>query len=158
MTVRAKNRWPLRLQRSLVIGGLLATVATPSFAFFHNAPDIELGRKTYQETCASCHGANLEGQPNWQSANSNGTYPAPPHDETGHTWHHGDEMLLNYIRKGGQVVLDEMGVDFMSGMPAFGEQLSDAEIEAILAYIKSTWPARVRTTQEDRTRMEAAGE
>jgi mono/diheme cytochrome c family protein len=67
-------------------------------------------------------------------------------------------MLLNYIRKGGQVVLDEMGVDFMSGMPAFGEQLSDAEIEAILAYIKSTWPARVRATQEDRTRMEAASE
>lgn len=158
MTLREKNRWAFRLQRSLLIGGLLATVATPSFAFFHSEPDIELGRKTYQETCASCHGANLEGQPNWQSANSNGTYPAPPHDETGPTWHHGDEMLLNYIRKGGQVVLDEMGVDFMSGMPAFGEQLSDAEIEAILAYIKSTWPARVRATQEDRTRMEAASE
>ena len=55
-------------------------------------------------------------------------------------------------------MLDEMGVDFMSGMPAFSEQLSDAEIEAILAYIKSTWPARVRATQEDRTRMEAASE
>lgn len=158
MTVGAKNKLPLRLQRSLIIGGLLASVASPSFAFFHNEPDIELGRKTYKETCASCHGANLEGQPNWQSANPDGTYPAPPHDETGHTWHHGDEMVLNYIRKGGQVVLDEMGVDFMSGMPAFSAQLSDAEIEAILAYIKSTWPARVRASQEDRTRMEAASE
>lgn len=158
MTIREKIRPPLRLQRSLLIGGLLASVATPSFAFFHKEPDIEKGRTMYHETCASCHGANLEGQPNWQSANSNGTYPAPPHDETGHTWHHGDEMLLNYIRKGGQVVLGEMGVDFMSGMPAFGDQLSDAEIEAVLAYIKATWPARVRATQEDRTRMEAASE
>jgi mono/diheme cytochrome c family protein len=158
MTCWERIRLPLRLQGSLLIGGLLASVATPSFAFFLKEPDIELGRTTYQEACASCHGANLEGQPNWQAANSNGTYPAPPHDETGHTWHHGDEMLLNYIRKGGQVVLGEMGVDFMSGMPAFGEQLSDAEIEVILAYIKSTWPARVRATQEDRTRLEAASE
>lgn len=158
MTLRAKYRLLLRLQRPLLIGGLLATVATPSFAFFHNEPNIEMGRATYQEACASCHGVNLEGQPNWQSANSNGIYPSPPHDETGHTWHHGDEMLLNYIRKGGQVVLDEMGVEFMSGMPAFSEQLSDTEIEAVLAYIKSTWPARVRATQADRTRMEAASE
>ena len=158
MTLWEKIRLPLRLQGSLLTGGLLASLATPSFAFFHKEPDIEVGRTMYQETCASCHGANLEGQPNWQSANSNGTYPAPPHDETGHTWHHGDEMLLKYIRKGGQVVLDEMGVEFMSGMPAFGEQLSDAEIEAIVAYIKSTWSERVRATQEDRTRMEAASE
>lgn len=158
MTVRAKNGWLKRLQKFLLISSLAAALATPSYGFFHEEPDIDLGRKTYQEACASCHGANLEGQPDWQSANSNGTYPAPPHDETGHTWHHGDEMLLSYIRNGGQVVLDEMGVDFMSGMPAFGQQLSDAEIEAIVAYIKSTWPARVRATQEDRTRMEAASE
>lgn len=158
MTLRAKNKWQSRLQKSLLGGGLLATVVTPSFAFFHDEPDIELGRKTYQETCASCHGANLEGQPNWQSANTEGLYPAPPHDETGHTWHHGDRMLLDYIRKGGQVVLDEMGVEFTSGMPAFADQLSGAEIEAVLAYIKSTWPARVRAWQEDRTRMEAASE
>lgn len=75
MTFWEKNRLPLRLHRPLLIGGLLASVATPSAAFFHKEPDIELGRTTYQETCASCHGANLEGQPNWQSANSNGTYP-----------------------------------------------------------------------------------
>lgn len=158
MTVWDRNRRRLRRKRSLIITGLSLLLATPSFAFFHNKPDIELGRKTYQQTCASCHGANLEGQPNWQSANPDGTYPAPPHDETGHTWHHGDEMLLDYIRKGGQVVLDGMGVDFKSGMPAFGDQLSDAEIDAVLAYLKSTWSEPARATQEDRTRMEAIGE
>lgn len=158
MTLRAKNRYGVRLKRSLLVGGLLASAATPSLAFFHTGPDIDLGKKTYLETCASCHGANLAGQPDWQSANPDGTYPAPPHDETGHTWHHGDKMLLTYIRKGGQVVLDEMGVEFISAMPAFAEQLSDAEIEAVLAYIKSTWPARVRAAQQDRTDMEAASE
>ncbi|MCY4361382.1 MAG: c-type cytochrome, partial [Gammaproteobacteria bacterium] len=47
--------------------------------------DVSAGQTLYQEQCAACHGANLEGQPNWRSANDDGTLPAPPHDETGHT-------------------------------------------------------------------------
>ncbi len=112
--------------------------------------------------CASCHGANLEGQPDWQSAREDGTYPAPPHDETGHTWHHGDAMLRDYIRRGGQTVLDNMGVDFTSGMPGFGEELTEDEIEAVLAYIRSTWPDRIRAARRPnvaswkQVRLEAA--
>ena len=98
---------------------------------------------------------NLEGQPDWQSAKEDGTYPAPPHDETGHTWHHGDAMLLDYIRRGGQAVLDDMGVDFTSGMPGFGDELTAEDIEAVLDYIKSTWPDRIRAAQSDRSRLEA---
>ena len=124
-------------------------------AFFHNSPDLERGRKLYDTNCASCHGANLEGQPDWQSAKEDGTYPAPPHDETGHTWHHGDAMLLDYIRRGGQAVLDDMGVDFTSGMPGFGDELTAEDIEAVLDYIKSTWPDRIRAAQCDRSRLEA---
>ena len=124
-------------------------------AFFHNSPDLERGRKLYDTNCASCHGANLEGQPDWQSAKEDGTYPAPPHDETGHTWHHGDAMLLDYIRRGGQAVLDDMGVDFTSGMPGFGDELTAEDIEAVLDYIKSTWPDRIRAAQSDRSRLEA---
>ena len=133
----------------------LIFLALPAGAFFHDAPDIEGGRAIYAARCASCHGANLEGQPDWQSANDDGTYPAPPHNETGHTWHHGDGMLRDYIRRGGQAVLNDMDVDFTSGMPGFADVLTDAEIEAVLGYLKSTWPDRIRAAQADRSRQKA---
>ena len=124
-------------------------------AFFHNSPDLEQGRAIYEAECASCHGADLEGHPDWRSANEDGTYPAPPHDAGGHTWHHGDIMLHDYIKRGGQAVLDEMGVAFTSGMPAFGDRLTDEDIEAVLDYIKSTWPDGIRATQAERSATEA---
>lgn len=105
----------------------------------------------YVEHCASCHGADLQGQPEWRSPDVNGLYPAPPHDETGHTWHHDDAMLTDYINRGGQTVLDDMNVAFTSGMPGFGSVLDASEIEAILDYIKSTWPERIRETQAQRS-------
>ena len=33
-------------------------------------------------------------------------------------------------------------------MPGFAATLSDTEIWAVLAYIKSTWPADIRAAQE----------
>ncbi|WP_316980019.1 c-type cytochrome [Shumkonia mesophila] len=38
--------------------------------------------------------------------------------------------------------------EFKSGMPAFGEALSDEQIWAVLAFIKSTWPEPVRQRQD----------
>ena len=61
---------------------------------------IALGQRLYAENCATCHGADLEGQPDWQTPLANGRYPAPPHDETGHTWHHADALLERIIRDG----------------------------------------------------------
>ena len=46
---------------------------------------IAYGEAIYKQHCASCHGENLEGQPNWKTRNDQGRLPAPPHDETGHT-------------------------------------------------------------------------
>ena len=142
-----------------VLGAAMGAVtlvlpSVPARAFFHDTPDVEGGRAIYATKCASCHGANLEGQPDWQSAREDGTYPAPPHDETGHTWHHGDAMLRDYIRRGGQAVLDDMGVDFTSGMPGFGEELTEDDIEVVLDYIRSTWHDRIRAAQSERSRLE----
>lgn len=116
--------------------------------------DIVAGQVLYQENCASCHGANLEGEPDWRAAKEDGTLPAPPHDETGHTWHHGEGLLFNYTKLGGKEALASQGIDFNSGMPGFGEQLSDQKIWDILAYIKSTWPARQQELQATRTESE----
>jgi mono/diheme cytochrome c family protein len=35
-------------------------------------------------------------------------------------------------------------VDYKSAMPAFSQQLSDADIAAALSYIESTWPPELR--------------
>ncbi len=119
------------------------------------ASDVENGALLYADNCAYCHGANLEGEPDWRSPKEDGTLPAPPHDQFGHTWHHGDTLLFNYTKWGGQAALEATGVEgFVSGMPGFGDQLDDQEIWNILAFIKSTWPDRARKTQADRTRGE----
>jgi hypothetical protein len=45
-------------------------------------------------------GANLEGQPNWKERQANGRLPAPPHDASGHTWHHPDAQLFGITKQG----------------------------------------------------------
>lgn len=115
--------------------------------------DVIAGAALYQQQCSSCHGVNLEGQPNWQIANEDGVLPAPPHDVTGHTWHHGDALLFDYTKLGGRAALATRGIpDFNSGMPGFGGVITDDEIWDILAYIRSTWPERQQQMQASRNR------
>lgn len=116
--------------------------------------DLAAGKVLYAEACASCHGANLEGQENWRTPDSDGRLPAPPHDESGHTWHHGDQALFAYTKLGGTALMAERGMDFDSGMPGFSDQLSDQDIWNILGYIKSTWSVRVQKIQAERTENE----
>jgi mono/diheme cytochrome c family protein len=106
--------------------------------------EVALGREVYSAHCASCHGANLEGQPNWQQALPTGGLPAPPHDASGHTWHHNDQSLFTTVKWGGAATAPE---GFKSNMPAFGDRLSDREIWAVLAFIKSTWPPEIQEAQ-----------
>lgn len=117
--------------------------------------DLAEGARLYAEHCADCHGADLEGQPDWQAPGPDGIYPAPPHDASGHTWHHSDQLLFDYTKKGGAALMAEQGMAFDSGMPGFGDQLSDDQIRSVLAYIKSTWPERMRAVQAERTRAES---
>jgi len=108
----------------------------------NNKALVTLGRLVYAKACASCHGAKLEGEKNWKERKADGTFGAPPHDASGHTWHHPDKLLFRITKHGGASVAPS---GFKSGMPAFKEQLSDREIWAALAFIKSRWPERVRT-------------
>lgn len=132
--------------------GLVALAATlTGWAHAVVAEESMDGAALYQQNCASCHGAELQGQPDWRSPGPEGRLPAPPHDATGHTWHHGDDILFRITREGTAAVV---GDGYESDMPGFGDSLSDAEIRAILDYIKSTWPERERTYQRERTRQE----
>lgn len=123
---------------------LLATL--PAVSQVHSQ-DLAVGQQIYAERCASCHGADLEGQPNWRMRKPDGRLPAPPHDATGHTWHHSDEQLFRITREGPGGILP----GYESDMPGFAGVLPDEEIRAVLAYIKSTWPERQQAIQASKS-------
>ena len=147
----------------IIAVGILAAAALVAIEFFGYRwistgdelalrPDdqnyVARGQALYRTACASCHGARLEGQANWRERGPDGLLPAPPHDASGHTWHHPDEVLFNLTKFG---VQPYAGPGYRSAMPAFGDKLSDEDILAILSYIKSTWPAEVRQRQDATT-------
>ena len=105
-----------------------------------NDPDLlNSGEKIYRTHCAVCHGINLEGQKGWNINDGQNNILAPPHDETGHTWHHSDEYLFSVTKYGGA---GKAGV--ASAMPGYAQILSDKEIISVLSFIKSTWPVQIR--------------
>lgn len=102
-----------------------------------DALQVARGRVVYEQYCASCHGRNLEGQPNWRIRLTNGRMPAPPHDGSGHTWHHPDEVLIGITKSG--LIPPFAPKGYERDMPAFGAVLPAADIYAALAYIESRW-------------------
>lgn len=138
--------------RNKLIAGILVLVSAGVIGFGLMMPDtmnripykdasyVSAGAEIYTAQCAACHGAQLEGQANWQDRDADGYLPAPPHDETGHTWHHPDKLLWQLTKYGVQSVA---GSDYVSRMPAFENALTDDQIWAVLAYIKSEWPDEI---------------
>ncbi len=112
---------------------------------------VALGRTIYADNCASCHGVNLEGQPNWKTPGPDGLLPAPPHDPSGHTWHHREELLFGLTKYGIAKMVGNP--DLRSSMPAYEDILSDDEIIAVLSFIKSTWPEDIRTRHDEMDRQ-----
>ncbi|MEM7531468.1 MAG: cytochrome c [Chloroflexota bacterium] len=102
------------------------------------------GKRIYDENCASCHGFDGEGQPNWRVPNDKGVYPAPPHDNSGHTWHHPDALLLQIVAQGGSLPT--------TGMPGFADKLTEEEMILSLDYIKTFWGEEERAIQAERSR------
>ncbi len=114
---------------------------------------LGLGQKVYATQCAACHGQRLEGQPNWRERGADGRLPAPPHDASGHTWHHPDDVLFRITKYG--VVKAAKLKNYESAMPAFEGRLSDEEIIAVLSWIKSKWPPEIRA-RVDRMNADAS--
>jgi mono/diheme cytochrome c family protein len=113
---------------------------------------VALGQKLYAANCASCHGDKLQGQPNWKEQMPDGLLPAPPHDATGHTWHHPDQQLFQIIKLGTAAIVP----NYKSNMAGFGDRLSDQEIWSIIGYIKSAWPSDIQDRQRTMTENAAA--
>jgi mono/diheme cytochrome c family protein len=119
-----------------------------------DAAVLAQGQRVYVAHCAACHGAQLEGQPNWRERGPDGRLPAPPHDASGHTWHHPDEVLIRITKEGVAKVAQLK--DYASAMPAYEGALSDDDIVAVLSWIKSQWPADIRA-KHDQINQQARG-
>ncbi|MBI2239563.1 MAG: cytochrome c [Magnetospirillum gryphiswaldense] len=143
------------MNRRLIGGVVLAVVAVAAGTAWWwrgknriDASDLQAvdrGRVVYAKACAECHGHDLQGEADWRVRKPNGELPAPPHDASGHTWHHDDEYLFAVTKHG---LARFAPPDYKSAMPSFVGSLSDADIRAALAYIKSTWPEEIRQRQQ----------
>lgn len=152
------------MNKKIVLPGILAIAALAAAMLYVNSEQaqsrafispsdpaqVARGKEVYMQYCASCHGANLEGQPEWRKRLPNGRLPAPPHDESGHTWHHADAVLVDIV-KNSLVPGRTAPAGYQTDMPAYGETLSDEDITAVLAYIKSSWPPQALEMQRNMT-------
>lgn len=135
-------QWLLGVALAFLVGAIVfAQWETRSMIDPTDAAMVADGQQIYERHCSACHGANLEGQADWRQRLPNGRLPAPPHDASGHTWHHPDAVLFGIVKEG-LLPGKYAPTDYESDMPAFGSVLSDDEIRAVLAYIKSTWPEK----------------
>jgi mono/diheme cytochrome c family protein len=101
------------------------------YAFQH----VSQGAKVFQENCASCHGKQAAGGPNWRQMGTDGKYPPPPLNGTGHAWHHPLNMLYQVVSNGSP--------GGQGNMPAWKDKLSQDEIVATIAWFQSRWPEEI---------------
>jgi mono/diheme cytochrome c family protein len=92
---------------------------------------VARGRPLYEANCASCHGDATTRPP---------LKTAPTHQADGHTWHHPDRLLVEWV-------LD--GVPLSTVMPRWRGKLSEDEARAVIAYIKTFWPEEIRDRQTE---------
>ena len=129
---------------AFAVGGARAANDASHFADADNAALVDHGGELYQTYCGGCHGRRLQGQALWQLKDQYVGRRAPPHDATGHTWQHADEDLFHMTKYGRFAAAP---TDIKSYMPAFEHALSDDDMIAVLAFIKSRWPTGIRASQ-----------
>jgi len=114
---------------------------------WYTAEQVTRGKEVYDANCATCHGPDAAGDPNWRKRDTDGFFPPPPLNGTAHAWHHPLVWLNATITNGGQ-----------ARMPAWGDQLSAADIEATIAWFQSLWPEEIYAVwSEGNTRYESQG-
>jgi mono/diheme cytochrome c family protein len=90
------------------------------------------GRRIFTDNCAQCHGENAQGAANWRERNSDGSFPPPPLNGTGHAWHHSTAVLFDMIHNGSK--------PNEGNMPAWKGKLSREDIELTILWFQSLWP------------------
>jgi len=102
---------------------------------WYSDEQVKNGETVYVRNCSECHGSQAQGTPNWKTKLPDGSYPPPPLDGTGHTWHHNMNLLLTTINDGGR--------SWGGKMPGFKHTLNEYEKKSVLAYIQHYWSNRI---------------
>lgn len=151
---RSRIRTPLILIGALtlaIVGAALWFVRPSGGGASISLNEVERrGQILYQANCASCHGTSGQGQANWKSARSDGTRPAPPHDVTGHTWHHADAVLFGIVKEGGAYAAPP---GYPATMPGYKASMTDQQIIEVLTYLKTMWGPKERQYQSTMSEM-----
>ena len=156
MTLKPPALWAAGLLALLLVAGAgyfslrvsNRQAAAPVHSLRPDDPQVlRVGARIYAQQCAACHGAKGEGQPDWRDRGPDGLLPAPPHDASGHTWHHPDEQLFAITQQGLAQLINQP--DYRTAMPIYGGVLSDDEIVAVLSWIKAQWPLEVRQRHDE---------
>ncbi|WP_026436587.1 cytochrome c [Acidovorax sp. JHL-9] len=156
MNLKPPALWVAGLLVALLVAGagylsLRATGRPAAVAQHSLRPDdpqvLRVGASIYTQQCATCHGAKGEGQADWRERGADGLLPAPPHDPSGHTWHHPDEQLFAITQQGLAQLINQP--DYRTAMPIYGGMLSDEEIVAVLSWIKAQWPPEIRQRHDE---------
>ena len=158
---RSRRQLRSSVRMTLILSGIVIALAIAGSALWFGRPsgggasvslsDVERrGQTLYQANCASCHGTSGQGQANWKSARPDGTRPAPPHDVTGHTWHHADAVLFGIVKEGGTFAAPP---GYPATMPGYKASMTDQQIIEVLTYVKTMWGARERQYQATMSEM-----
>ncbi len=110
---------------------------------WYTTSQVTRGERVFKDNCAVCHGE--KGQSlvdDWRETLADGSYPAPPLNGTAHTWHHSREALLRTVNNG--------GIPLGGTMPAFKDQLSEEDKEAVLAHVMSLWSNNIYMAWKER--------
>ena len=122
-----KNEMPISAQ---ILAG---PTYTPVVCAVTLAPaHVQGGEWLYQHHCAQCHGADMAGNPAWQTELQDGSHLPPPLDRTGNAWQYSQQDLVNIIKNG-------RNLDKPIHMPAFSPALANWEINFIVTYMQSKW-------------------
>jgi mono/diheme cytochrome c family protein len=125
---------------SIVVAPRLRSANPPAYP--ETTALIAQGASVYSASCAACHGSELRGAAA-VADHTQGLQP-PPLDASGHAWLHSDETLFRMVKYG---VASCLGDASEPQMPGFSDRLDHRSIRAVLAFIKSRWPADVRAVQ-----------
>lgn len=120
---------------------------------------VKQGWIVYVRACAKCHGDDLHGEFGSATAEiaeaageidgpetSEARAVAPAHDASGTTWRHSDQTLFEIIKFGAAA---DVEAKLSRRMPAFKDKLTDDEIHATIALIKSTWPPQIQAMRDE---------
>lgn len=100
-----------------------------------NDASVQRGGALYVQHCQICHGTGGAGAPNWRKMDSDGMYPPPPLDGSGHAWHHSSLVLRQFILEGSP--------PGQGRMPAWRGRLSEDDISDLILWIQSLWPEEI---------------